>query len=132
MTDEQKRIAIAEVMGWKLIRMEYFKVLCKEIVPPGKHQTGHCCGLHLPDEECWKGSFTPHPEVLHVVPDYLTDLNAMHEAENVLTVPQLTEFRRIIKRICGDGELATECQAIHATAVQRSEALLRTLHLHTD
>lgn len=64
------------------------------------------------------------------VPDYLNDLNAMHEAEKTLTPEQDEVYHRI---------LADECShvrafrfAIHSTAAQRAEAFLRTLNLWTE
>lgn len=53
MTDEQMRIAIAEACGWKLIQ---------------RLQSG------------WHGWREQGP--LQELPDYLNDLNAMHEAES--------------------------------------------------
>lgn len=60
-----------------------------------------------------------------LVPDYLNDLNAMHEAEKVLTAGQLETFRENLSDLLGDS-----CRmgfAIHATAAQRAEAFLRTI-----
>lgn len=60
-------------------------------------------------------------------PDYLSDLNAMHEAEDTMGDPQLwTEY---------DNQLAAVMDHVgwkyHATAAQRAEAFLRTLNLYT-
>ena len=58
-------------------------------------------------------------------PDYLNDLNAMHEAEKVLTDEQKREYRICLFRLC-------DCYAgreVHATAAQRAEAFLKTLNL---
>jgi hypothetical protein len=52
--------------------------------------------------------------------DYCTDLNAMHEAESILTEDQLWRMAREIER--NDEEWY-----FRATARQRAEAFLRTL-----
>lgn len=56
------------------------------------------------------------------VPNYLFDLNAMHEAEMTLTARQKSEF------ICWIWN-HSECNwdAFHFTAAQRAEAFLRTI-----
>ena len=56
-----------------------------------------------------------------VLPDYLNDLNAMHEAEKVLTYEQFDEYHV---------QLAMKMvRPFHAAASQRAEAFLRTLNL---
>ena len=67
-------------------------------------------------------------DCLKYLPDYLNDLNAMHEAEKTIRNPGLAlwcEYSRTIRRIC-DESLYSE---IHATAAQRAEAFLKTLGL---
>jgi TnpA family transposase len=52
--------------------------------------------------------------------DYMTDLNAMHEAEKTLTD---AEFSQYAWRVLGDGKI--ECRAFFgATAAQRADAFL--------
>ena len=63
MTDEQINIAIAEVCGWKYEKNE----------------------THAPDGAFW---WSKKPEF----PDYCNDLNAMHEAEMVLS-----NYHKVIK-----------------------------------
>ena len=76
---------------------------------------------------------------LLLTPDYLNDLNAMHEAEKVLTpTPDELEFNDG-KYIEYCGELCRVCgwlkyeqtmfawDVIRATAAQRAEAFLRTI-----
>jgi hypothetical protein len=60
-----------------------------------------------------------------IVPDYLNDLNAMQEAENVLTNEQWWLFVEFLTEIRGGGVAI----CISATAAQRAEAFLRTLNL---
>ena len=54
------------------------------------------------------------------VPDYLNDLNAMHEAEKVLDYNQLREMEDSVS-------FQFAVYPFHATAAQRAEAFLRTI-----
>jgi hypothetical protein len=71
----------------------------------------------------------------HALPDYLNDLNAMHEAEKLLAKSDLWwRFCSVLNGIiCVDAdepmnqEPETLWGMIHATAAQRAEALLRTI-----
>ncbi len=66
------------------------------------------------------------------LPNYLNDLNAMHEAEKVLTTPQWFDYLKELTAIGCKNKSSTGYQAIdpiHATAAQRAEAFLRTLGL---
>ncbi len=73
-----------------------------------------------------------HDDGVRRLSNPLTDLNAMHEAEKVLTKDQLTGTRSEygfldnLVKICG------EDSAYSATAAQRAEAFLRTLNLWTE
>lgn len=102
MTPKKQRIAIAQACGWEVIA----DTLCE--VHPDKNG---------------------EPEVTPVapLPEYLLDLNAMHEAEKVLTAKQRYEFQVLICRMVGIG-----FEAICSTAAQRAEALLKTLGLWKD
>lgn len=65
------------------------------------------------------------------VPLYLTDLNAMHEAEKVLTTTALCdEYNSRLESMMDIGDPSG--WKWHATAAQRAEAFLRTLNLWTD
>ena len=58
-------------------------------------------------------------------PDYLNDLNAMHQAEKVLTQAQDYQYRdSVLPAVCKDG---SGMIALTATAAQRAEAFLRTI-----
>ena len=73
---------------------------------------------------------------LKIVPSYLTDLNAMHEAEKVLEdkikthgdYAIVSDYNQELEQVCfrsakvGDG-----IWIVHATAAQRAEAFLRTI-----
>ena len=100
MTEEQQRIAIAEACGWSYEKNE----------------------TYAPDGAFW---WSKNPEF----PDYLNDLNAMNEAENVLTgYPQRVTYYETLSKIVG--YLAFEF--VRATASQRAEAFLRTIGKWTN
>ena len=61
------------------------------------------------------------------MPDYLHDLNAMHEAEKVLTLAQRVDYTNNLAKICG-----TEKEKVFATAAQRAEAFRRTIGKQED
>ena len=102
MTPEAQRIAIAEACSWRCTA-SFKEAFACWVRPDGMdHQTE------------W-------------LPDYLNDLNAMHEAEmSQVDIEEgrfIVLFREYLHTILGhDGSLA-----IHATAAQRAEAFLRSL-----
>jgi len=108
MTPEQQRIAIAEACGWTLDLKSAIRVDGYRIEKWGKH---------------------PH----EALPDYLNDLNAMHEAEKVLTEDQLSDYGAFLKG--KDNETVSLYTPEHreiakvamASAAQRAEAFLRTI-----
>lgn len=73
------------------------------------------------------------------VPDYLNSLDAIHEAEKVLTIQQRVQWHFNICEIvkasspmkCANGYADVTFQLCHATAAQRAEAFLKTLNLWT-
>jgi len=101
MTKEEQRIAIAEACGWK--------------------------NVDAGSERVW-GFTTRHKgtpsefDVCVDVPNYPFDLNAMHEAEKVLTREQEKEYAYQLEAACCPLEYGW-----HATASQRAEAFLRTI-----
>ena len=104
MNNEKQRIAIAEACGWK---------------------PGRCpCGEELCD--AWK---TPTGDNWEYVPDYLNNLNAMHEAEKVLH-GQLNlwwNYMDALEKASVEFNPLGRGSHIHATAAQRAEAFLRTI-----
>lgn len=54
------------------------------------------------------------------LPNYTTDLNAMHEAEKTLTPIQATTYFVMLDELLED-------RVVFATAAQRAEAFLRTI-----
>jgi hypothetical protein len=105
MNKQKQRIAIAEACGWK---------------------SGKCpCREELCD--AWK---TPAGDNWEYVPDYLNDLNAMHEAEEVLTQQQRIEYVRDLGYIWtgrNDRAIPNWWFVHDATATQRAAAFLRTI-----
>lgn len=63
-----------------------------------------------------------------VVPDYLSDLNAMHDAEKSLDAFQFDDYRKQLAKPWATCEDDGMWAAISATASQRAEAFLRTLN----
>jgi hypothetical protein len=93
MKPEQQRIAIAEACGWR--------------------RRGR---------DIWDNAPFP-PQKLLEPPDYLHDLNAMHEAEKVLFPKHEAKWAMIISEVCGHS-----WRIIYtATATQRAEAFLKTI-----
>jgi len=56
------------------------------------------------------------------IPDYCSDLNAMHEAEKVLTNTEQEEYWDFLWNMAG-----SEFELCHANARQRAEAFLKTV-----
>lgn len=120
MTPEQQQIAIAEACGW-------YDLVKQDVSLFGKHEPESQKTFELD------------------VPDYLNDLNAMHEAEKVLTTrAQISQYVWELERltnwkadyIVGSDGKQYLCPAsyfccVNATATQRAEAFLRTLNLWT-
>jgi len=111
MTDEQINAAIAEACGW-------VKVDAKVI------RERNFAQWLLRDGQWWRHDENREIAQIDGLPNYCNDLNAMHEAEEVLlsgSGPGIWEcFRNKLR--CKYGE-----DDIHATARQRAEAFLRTL-----
>jgi hypothetical protein len=96
MTDEQINAAIAEVCGWKEVEPWLNGDRCFEL-------NQSVCGYRIED-----------------LPDYCTDLNAMHEAEMVLRNGRNYEYLHQLERV-------TPSYMVYATARQRAEAFLKTV-----
>ena len=110
MTPQAQRSSIAEACGW-------YK---------------HDCG----DDLCWKNKHTQKTGAwFDVLPDYLSDLNAMHSAEWAITDEQHAAFRMHLRDLCKENNIhttATKRRYASSTAAQRAEAFLRTLNLWDD
>jgi hypothetical protein len=112
MKPEKQRIAIAEACGWKDIK-------------DTNHESVDISSRSI---SYWSGLTGVPPEFIHyewnrvIIPDYLNDLNAMHEAEKVLILD--CEWATYLDRL---SVIVAEGSLVHATAAQRAEAFLRTV-----
>ena len=84
-------------------------------------------------EACgWKTGYRD-PEAWHPLPDYLNDLNAMHDAVSIFDYDQADEFEDhlcdICKRLNDEKENPAPWRfaVVNATASQRAKAFLRTI-----
>jgi len=114
MKTEQQRIAIAEACGWSACG-------CVEGCKPH----GYPPDVRKPTTVELLNGTGPSP---WDIPDYLTDLNAMHEADKqIFTTP--TERTRYYWQLLNViGRYTSPDSAISATAAQRAEAFLRTIN----
>ena len=106
MTEEQQRIKIAEACGWK-----------REF--DGNHE-----------EPEWYWIPPNNPDGDGELPDYLNDLNAMHEAEKSLS--NLSFYRSFLYLVVLDDPTNKSNEPAWATAAQRAEAFLRTIGKWTN
>jgi hypothetical protein len=71
----------------------------------------------------WPHEYMNQADRLRHIPNYLNDLNAMHEAEKLLVRLQWVSYLRRLQTLCDE----SVTWPIHATATQRAEAFLRTI-----
>jgi hypothetical protein len=119
MSDEQINIAIAEACGLDVIQN-----------PHGSKDRPEAwkTGFFTPKAAKQRRISWPSSTIVKVIPDYLNDLNAMHEAEKVLFPKHEAKWAMIISEVCGHS-----WRIIYtATAAQRAEAFLRTLNLWSE
>lgn len=106
MSDQEINIAIAEACGWR----------------QSERNIAH-----------WHHVSEPYSHILTGdLPNYCNDLNAMHEAEKVLTHEQQIDYSRHIGKMVTSHLPASRAAwmdygLINATARQRAEAFLRTI-----
>jgi len=79
------------------------------------------CGIVSKDK--WGSLYKTPRGILRDCPDYLNDLNAMHEAEKVLTDENAEKFRAWLLKLNG----YNHDRVVSCTAAQRAEAFLRTI-----
>lgn len=128
MTLEQQRIAIAEWSGWTNIEHG------EATASPPYDLVGidsNCVMSHTLMDKHQDNEVKPWKKY---VPNYPLDLNAMHEAEKVLTESQGILYRSTLAVLCGgaksdDGGLFADLGFAVSTTAQRAEAFLRTLKL---
>ncbi len=106
MNAEAQRIAIAEACGWKELYFEDTSVWGK-----------------APLDLAYKGE-RGFAVIAYEVPNYHTDLNAMHEAEKTFENCEIKwhTYNHQLVRL-----LEAHRHVVHATAAQRAEAFLRTI-----
>lgn len=98
MNPDKQRIAIAEACGWKeIVKEMYGPLFGRPSSAPLRTQ----------------------------IPNHLRDLNAMHEAEKILTRKQFLKYYELLP-----GDWPED--AVASTAAQRAEAFLRTLNKWED
>jgi len=91
-------------------------------------------------EACgWKTEYRDAVSSVTALPDYLNDLNAMHDAEehaihNLMDADEWGEYGMLLKRshphglfLNGEVDYHDLATILHATAAQRAEAFLRTI-----
>ena len=107
MNPEHQRIAIAEACGWtaKEDKDGFWRA-----VDASGNMTHE---LWMSERNVWSAG----------IPDFLHDLNAMHEAEKTLTDKAHEEFRLNLYDVIGDDSRLI----VSSTASQRAEAFLRTI-----
>ena len=122
MKELEQRLAIAEACGWVNCISphadEYHFLTDLELglamgAPVGRNCQLYSDGLH------------------YAIPNYLNDLNAMHQAEKMLDARQLNNYENELTRLCNLTVATSMTSAFrwHATAAQRAEAFLHTLNL---
>lgn len=125
MKPESQRIAIARVLG--LDKLGEFRYATRKgrLLPTGE------AGARLFYVAANKGGWNEYEDV----PDYPSDLNAMHEAEKILASEQCNQYNHElceIKRPYNKTLPQAERWTWGSSAAQRAEAFLRTLNLWTE
>lgn len=118
---EEQRVAIAQALGCKYIQMETLEWADLG----GGGETTDLIGRF------------PGSPIREQIPNYPHDLNAMHEAEQVLTTEgELQDYVVHLTAVVTEGRYspgeAEPWATCHATAAQRAEAFLKTLNLWTE
>lgn len=115
MKPEAQRIAISEACG-----------KCVHPISDWVHE-GPDGDRTIECGKCGKYPYSGHP-------DYLTDLNAMREAEKTLTKEQIQTYKNRLCDLapCSLSDTFGYWPVIHAIAAQRAEAFLRTIGKWTD
>jgi len=110
LTDREKRIKVSECCTWRHI-----------LDSAGEH-------FIKPNETIKQYILRGDRSFLHDLPDYLNDLNAMHEAEKTLNIVQQVVFHRNLAMIC-DNE-TVDWGTTHAPPAKRAEAFAKTVEDH--
>jgi hypothetical protein len=113
MTPEAQRIAIAEACGWRGVYSTSLWNNAPTGIPPS-HE-GDLNDVHA----------------RRILPNYLSDLNAMHEAEKVC-IYKYGPYSNMALEYEGYLHVCCDSSIVHIAASQRAEAFLRTLNLWDD
>jgi hypothetical protein len=121
MTNEQINIAIAEACGLDVIQN-----------PHGSKDRPEAwkTGFFTPKAAKQRRISWPSSAIVKVIPNYCNDLNAMHEAEKGLPEKHKRTFAFILAQVLDTSptvDLDDQFLNIHATAIQRAEAFLKTI-----
>ena len=124
MNKEQQNKTIAKLMGARWVKSFNRKTPNKAVLVFVERLS-----LNYGDEIVYVNESDKNfTKVIHAhVPDYCNDLNAMHEAEKVLTLPQFWGYADQLKSIVDNSN--GNASYISATASKRAEAFLKTLKL---
>jgi hypothetical protein len=109
MTPDAQRIAIAEACGFRDVKHDEW-----EVVDIDAREVARC--------EALRGTLNGERER---VPDYLHDLNAMHDAEELLNSDQRCDYWSLLDDIVGRPDHLF--RLVHATAPERADAFLKTI-----
>lgn len=115
MTQEQKRIAIAQACGLQVIDVPFI---------PSQTKAAGCVFTDAARTE-WRRCY-PNTCGVYGIPDYLNDLNAMHEAEKVLPSGKWTRYCQYLAEF---GRGSVRFVSVHSNAANRAEAFGLTLQL---
>ena len=126
MKPKQQRIAIAEACGWAILEHDLYP-----------DESAHRWIVLGPNNKPSRAFVMGGESFASYLPDYLNDLNAMHEAEKGLTsTEQQNRYYAEVASITWGCEETGDRQVVFnqltATATQRAEAFLRTLGLWVD
>jgi hypothetical protein len=107
LTNDELRLRVALCDSWiRHVRPEYNDFTKDGYEPPSKYAPRY---TNSGVQEFW------------AIPEYPTDLNAMHEAEKRMTQPQAQEYVDQLDRMCRD---VTSQDNVFSTARQRAEAFV--------
>ena len=120
MTPEEQRIAIAEACG--------LNPQNSPLDAPRANLKGWFTPAGYDD---YRFAY-PHGMCVRIIPDYLNDLNAMHEAEKILGDNIHLYTIELIRVLGWNTRKYPTFILIHATAAQRAEAFLRAKGLWKD
>jgi hypothetical protein len=117
MTNEEINIEIAEYCGWKNIREQDYQPIGTDPYIDGPSQV--LVGIH-PESDVDSKEF-------EVIPDYCKDLNAMAEAEELLSNEQLQTYFDVLRPVVESTAKPGRGYVFTAKASQRAKAFVITI-----